>query len=68
MILDSKKIDYDSVDIAGNEEGKKKMRDIMGDPRGLPPRLTKGDVDLGGFEEFEDAVEREELAEFLKQK
>ena len=47
MILDSKKIDYDSVDIAGNEEGKKKMRDIMGDPRGLPPRLTKGDVDLG---------------------
>ena len=47
MILDSKKIDYDKVDIAGNEEGKKKMREIMGNPAGLPPQFTKGDTHLG---------------------
>lgn len=68
MILDSKKIDYDKVDIAGNEDGKQKMRDIMGDPHGLPPQLTKGNTRLGGFVEFEDAVESGELEEFLKLK
>ena len=47
MILDSKKIDYDKVDIAGNEEAKIKMREVMGNPKGLPPQLTKGDTHLG---------------------
>ena len=47
MILDSKKVDYDKVDIAGNEEAKQRMREIMGDPKGLPPQLTKGDQHLG---------------------
>ena len=47
MILDSKKIDYEKVDIAGNEAAKTKMREVMGDPTGLPPRLTNGDVYLG---------------------
>lgn len=47
MILDSKKIDYDRVDIAGNDDAKQKMRELMGNQTGLPPRLTKGDTDLG---------------------
>ena len=47
MILDSKKIDYDKEDIAGNDTAKTKMREIMDDPKGLPPVLTKGDVYLG---------------------
>ena len=47
MILDSKKIDYDKVDIAGDDAAKEKMREVMGDPKGLPPQLTKGDVHLG---------------------
>jgi len=47
MILDSKKIDYDKVDIAGNDDAKKRMREVMGDPTGLPPQLTKGDLYLG---------------------
>lgn len=47
MILDSKKIDYGKVDIAGNDTAKAKMREIMGDPKGLPPQLTNGDVHLG---------------------
>ena len=47
MILDSKRIDYDKIDIAGNDEAKNKMREIMGDPHGLPPQLTKGNAYLG---------------------
>jgi len=47
MILDSKKIDYDKVDIAGNEAAKQKMREVMGDPTGLPPQLIKGNTHLG---------------------
>lgn len=66
MILDSKKIDYDKVDIAGNDAAKQKMRDLMGNQTGLPPRLTKGETDLGGYDEFEDAVENGELSVFLK--
>lgn len=66
MILDSKKIDYDKVDIAGNDDAKQKMRELMGNQTGLPPRLTRGDTDLGGYDEFEDAVENGELSVFLK--
>ena len=47
MILDSKKIEYDKVDIAVDTDGKEKMREIMGDPRGLPPQFTKGNTHLG---------------------
>ena len=47
MILDSKKIDYDKVDIAGNEGAKQKMREVMGNPTGLPPQLIKGNTHLG---------------------
>ena len=49
MILDSKKIEYDKVDIAaaGNDDAKQKMREVMGDPQGLPPQLTKGNTYLG---------------------
>lgn len=45
--MDSKRIDYDKVDIAANETSKTKMREVMGDPKGLPPQLTKGDQHLG---------------------
>ncbi|XP_020621087.1 SH3 domain-binding glutamic acid-rich-like protein 3 [Orbicella faveolata] len=68
MILDSKRVDYDKVDIAGNDEAKQKMREVMGDPKGLPPQLIKGNTHLGGYAEFEEAVESEELLEFLKLK
>lgn len=47
MILDSKKIDYEKIDISSSEKLKNEMREIMGDPRGLPPRLAKGDQYLG---------------------
>ena len=47
MILDSKKIEYDKVDIAVDTDGKEKMREIMGDPHGVPPQFTKGNTYLG---------------------
>ena len=47
MILDSKKIQYNKLDIAADEELKIKMRRIMGDPKGLPPQLCKGEEHLG---------------------
>lgn len=47
MILDSKRVDYNKVDIAGNDEAKQKMREVMGDPKGLPPQLIKGNTHLG---------------------
>ena len=47
MILDSKKIDYEKIDISSSEKLKNEMREIMGDPKGLPPRLAKGDQYLG---------------------
>lgn len=47
IILDAKNIDYHKIDVAADEQAKKIMRDIMGDPKGLPPQLTKGDTYLG---------------------
>lgn len=43
MVLDSKKIQYEKIDIAADEDAKQKMRDGMGDPKGLPPQLFNGD-------------------------
>lgn len=47
MVLDSKKIEYERCDIASSEEDKKKMRDLMGDAKALPPQLFNGDQYLG---------------------
>lgn len=68
MILDGKKIDYEKIDISTSEKLKNEMREIMGDPKGLPPQLAKGHQYLGGFDEFDAAVENEQLVEFLKLK
>ena len=47
MVLDSKKIPYRKLDIAADELLKKKMRDIIGDPRALPPQLCNGNKYCG---------------------
>ena len=47
MILDSKKIDYEKIDISSSEKLKNEMREIMGDPKGVPPQLAKGHQYLG---------------------
>ncbi|KAJ8027179.1 SH3 domain-binding glutamic acid-rich-like protein 3 [Holothuria leucospilota] len=68
MVLDSKKIQYEKIDIAADEDAKQKMRDGMGDPKGLPPQLFNGDDYCGDFAKFDEAVEDEKLEEFLKLK
>ena len=47
MILDSKKIVYNKLDVAADESLKQQMRDKMGDPKGLPPQLFNGDTYCG---------------------
>ena len=47
MILDAKKIEYKSVDVAASEDAKKKMRAIAGDPKALPPQIANGDAYCG---------------------
>ncbi|XP_022081837.1 SH3 domain-binding glutamic acid-rich protein homolog isoform X2 [Acanthaster planci] len=66
MILDSKKIAYEKIDIASNEEGKNKMRELIGDEHALPPQLFNDDTYLGDFAAFDNAVEGESLEAFLK--
>lgn len=66
MVLDSKKIEYERCDIASSEDDKKKMRELMGDPKALPPQLFNGDQYLGEYTAFEAAVENGELEKFLK--
>ncbi|XP_075258461.1 SH3 domain-binding glutamic acid-rich-like protein 3 [Convolutriloba macropyga] len=66
MILDSKKISYEVVDISSDESGKNKMRELAGDPKALPPQICNGDQYCGNYEQFEEAVEMEEIEKFLK--
>jgi glutaredoxin-related protein len=66
MTLTSKKIEFNKVDVAASEDAKKKMREIAGNPTALPPQLCNGDQYCGGFAAFEEAVEAEELNQFLK--
>lgn len=47
MLLDSKKIEYEKLDIAASEDFKKKMRDLIGDPKALPPQLFNEDQYCG---------------------
>ena len=47
MILSSKKIDHENVDVAASEEAKARMRQIVDDPRALPPQICNGDQYCG---------------------
>ena len=52
MILDAKKIPYNKLDIAADEGLKKKMRELAGDPKALPPQLCNGDQYCGVSSEY----------------
>ncbi|BHF84678.1 hypothetical protein SprV_0902782900 [Sparganum proliferum] len=68
-ILDSLKIEYDTIDIAAVEEAKNKMRKALenaGKREFLPPQLFCGDEYLGDYNDFYDANENERIREFLK--
>ena len=42
MILESKKIPFEAIDIALQSNDKDKMREIVGDPKALPPQVCNG--------------------------
>ncbi|XP_065907471.1 SH3 domain-binding glutamic acid-rich-like protein 3 [Dysidea avara] len=54
------------IDVAADEDAKKKMRDIIGDEKAVPPQIFNGDTYCGNFQKFDDAVEDGELKQFLK--
>lgn len=47
MILDSKKIEYELVDVAAGSEYLEEMRRIAGDPTAIPIQFSRGDQYLG---------------------
>lgn len=47
MILDSKKIPYEKLDVAASEEHKERMRQLSGNPKALPPQLFNDDQYCG---------------------
>ena len=61
MILESKKIPYNKLDVAADTDLRDKMRGIIGDPKALPPQLFNGDTYCGVSIEREREREREGL-------
>lgn len=66
MILDSKKIPYNKVDITQDPAEKDRMRRIAGNERALPPQFANGETYCGDYEGFDYSVEMEQLEQFLK--
>ena len=66
MVLTGKKIAYQNVDISSSTKAKNKMRELAGAPEALPPQISNGDQYCGDYSDFDNAVENEKLAEFLK--
>uniref|UniRef100_A0A3Q2XP51 SH3 domain-binding glutamic acid-rich-like protein 3 n=1 Tax=Hippocampus comes TaxID=109280 RepID=A0A3Q2XP51_HIPCM len=66
MVLESKKIPFEKVDIAASDADKGLMRSIAGNPTALPPQICNGDTYCGDMSAFEEALECEDLEAFLK--
>ena len=47
MVLTSKKIAMEIVDISASPDAKGKMREIVGDEKALPPQICNGDQYCG---------------------
>ena len=47
MVLESKGINFEIVDIAASAEDKDKMRELVGDPTALPPQIVNDGVYCG---------------------
>ena len=47
MVLDSKKIAFETIDISSDEDAKNRMRELSGDPKALPPQICNGDQYCG---------------------
>jgi len=67
MILTSKKIQFESKDIAGNRALLDEMRKFSGE-KTFPPQIVNGDTYCGDYDAFTTAIEDEILDEFLNPK
>ncbi|KAM6992120.1 SH3 domain-binding glutamic acid-rich-like protein 3 [Tautogolabrus adspersus] len=65
-VLDSMNIEYERVDITQCSDVKDLMRTKAGDPTALAPQICNGDNYCGDFDAFENAIEAEQLEQFLK--
>ncbi|XP_067848334.1 SH3 domain-binding glutamic acid-rich-like protein 3 [Heptranchias perlo] len=65
-VLEIKRIKYEQIDISVSEALLKEMRSRAGDPNALPPQIFNGDSYCGDYQQFYDAVENEEIDQFLQ--
>lgn len=47
MVLSSKHIDVEYIDVAASEDAKKKMRELSGNPTAIPPQIFNEDQYCG---------------------
>ena len=47
MILSSKKIEVEYIDVAASDDAKQKMRELSGNPKALPPQIFNDDQYCG---------------------
>lgn len=65
-ILDSKKIQYELIDISVGGELRDEMKNKAGNPTAVPPQLFNEDQYCGDYEMFSEAVEADTVDQFLK--
>ncbi|KAL7382636.1 hypothetical protein ABVT39_025558 [Epinephelus coioides] len=65
-ILDSKKIQYELIDISVGGELRDEMKNKAGNPTAIPPQLFNEDQYCGDYEMFSEAVEADTVDQFLK--
>ncbi|XP_068609999.1 SH3 domain-binding glutamic acid-rich-like protein 3 [Brachionichthys hirsutus] len=66
LVLDSKKVKYERLDVCSDPDMKIKMRELAENPNALPPQIVNGSDYCGNYEAFNEAVECSALMEFLK--
>jgi len=57
MVLESKGVVFEKVDISADADARTRMRSIVGDPAALPPQLCRGELYIGDYAGFEEAIE-----------
>ncbi|XP_042362918.1 SH3 domain-binding glutamic acid-rich-like protein 3 [Plectropomus leopardus] len=65
-ILESKKIQYELIDISVGGELRNEMKNKIGNPTAVPPQLFNEDQYCGDYEMFAEAVEADTVDQFLK--
>jgi SH3 domain-binding glutamic acid-rich protein len=65
MVLDGRKIPYTVADIASSEDAKMEMKKVAGSDA-LPPQIVNDGMYCGDYFGFDEALESEELNQFLK--